>query len=236
MTVPCSCDNASKSNLTAQENMLIFGVPRKFICQLLVFCAVFVIYVDLALAQSMELKTSSSENLAAFIEELRDQTSKIEKATEQSIEAGILDNSDSELVFNEMIDRMIEVHRSISRDSEFYRSISEQEKSLLELQASLDADSSLQGDSRYLNLQQFIEQERMEVAEMKARLDDSILELERGISELESLKLFLSYQIRLSQFSQAVDTMESALVVSRESIKNINAIADNLSAINAITN
>lgn len=236
MTVPCRCDNGLYRTLTAQENMLGFDRLRKFTCQLLFCCAVLVIYGNPAFAQSMELKPPSSEDLALLIEEIRQQTSKLEEATEKSIEAGVWDNSDSELVFNELIDQMAEVHRSISQNSEFYRSVSAQEKSLSELQASLEADSALLGDVRYQNLQQIIELRRMEVAEMKARLDNSILELERGISEVESLKLFLSYQIRLSSFSQTVDTMESALIITRKSIENISEIADKLSSIDAVTN
>lgn len=145
-------------------------------------------------------------------------------------------DEDISIYFDNMIFNLEQIRSELEPKSAFITALDAQEEKLRSLMKSVRSDKDVLGDERFEYIAIRIEEDLRRHLELKQEIGDGISEIDRGIVEIKSLKLFMTYQVQLSQYSDAMDTVDSAIAILERSSQSLSRISNIVEPVSSVSN
>lgn len=123
------------------------------------------------------------------------------------------------------------ISAALDENSVIITTVQDQKSIIDELAEQFNQDSSVLGDEQSKLIQ-------VQIAERRDHIDQTLLEIrvlkeqvDENVVELEALRLFAEYQLRLAQFDIDTGHYESAAQIMRQSVDGLQKVSSQLSAV-----
>lgn len=124
-------------------------------------------------------------------------------------------------ITDELLEQLRNLRDAIGPDSSVRVELNGHLEALTAINSELDSETSILDDTYTRKVNNILEIHYENIREKIAKIIDLYNQIERDIVELESIKLFMTYQVRLSNYSGAAESMESIAEVLERSITEL---------------
>jgi len=194
---------------------------------ILLFCAFFNFEPAAAAAEEAGAETAALDHFLAMLAQQEESYS----IRVQSLSESLTDPEAVNSITEELLVQLRDLRSAISSDSPVFVELEAQLDSLVQIETRLESDQSRLNESQVRAITMLLENQAEAVRERMAEILHLQEQIDRDIVELESIQLFLTYQVQLSNYSGAAESANTIAEVLASSIDQLSELSSSFSAL-----